>query len=147
MSTHHPILETDTAWSFLAAVSNLVVEEELNFEYRVKDVTFVAPERVGRRRKRLLGNVPKFYELKRRKPLGFLFRRFFEDVDAIAVLRRTGRATEIMERLLETVSDELSVLSLSQLGYAKRRSGARPTIEKGGPLRRECLFLDSRSNK
>lgn len=131
----------------MTAVSNLVVEEELNFEFRVKDVVFVDPKKISRRRKRLLGDVQKFSDLKRRyKLFKYAYSQFFESVDCVAILRRTGKPKELLESLIKSVSDEVAVLSLSQLGYAKRRSSAAPAVRKGGSIQRESLFLDTGSD-
>ena len=136
--------DKDTLWSFIVKVENLELCEAVNFELSIGKVTFVAPSRLPSRRKRLLGDVPRISEL-RSSNLKPWFAHFFDDADAFAVIRWKGKAAAIQNELERKVSDGLAILSLSQLGFSKRRIGARPSIDRTGGARREALFLDCRS--
>jgi hypothetical protein len=69
---------------------------------------------------------------------------FFADRATFAVIRCTGKPDELEAPVLKRIRDELAILALSQLGYARRRWIAVPSIAGERPvLRRSYLAIDS----
>ncbi len=106
------------SWTFIVPVGELYLTQAVGNEFRVDRVTLVHKDKLPRIRRRL-GLAATVSELKRRRRW---YRRFFEDKDAwaFAVVRQSGASEEVAQRSLMVVREELSILSLSQLGYHAR---------------------------
>jgi hypothetical protein len=105
------------SWTFLFPVGELYLTEAVGREFRVDRVTFVHRDKLPRVRKRL-GLGATVSEVKK------ILRGwdFFESAEAFAVVRQSGDQEEVERRCLEMVREELSILSLSRLGYARRKN-------------------------
>ena len=125
-------------WVFVVPVSGVILTEAVRHEFLIKRVLLVAQKKLPRIRRRL-GIPQRISELKRR------FRDdFFDSAQTFAVLRYSGRPSELRGECLRTVRDELAILAVSQLGYGRRRLGSCPAI-KGEPTagRIEHLLIDA----
>lgn len=121
------IEEQEGTWLFVAPINSLILTRYVNFEYRVNRVTFVDAAKLALRRKRL-GFPVSIGDFKKRFPQ--VLDRFFTGYKTYAVLRQTGQGEEVKEKVLKIVREELSILSLSQLGFGRRRNNACPSIAK-----------------
>jgi hypothetical protein len=128
MTTIQQILNADGTWLFLAPIRNLHIGKAVDFEFTVNRVTFIDASRLAKRRKRYGFNRP-ISEIKKRYK-GILD-RFFEGEKTFATLRLTGNGKDLKQRFINQINDELSIISLSQLGYSRRRHNASPALSKG----------------
>lgn len=111
-------MRSDT-WVFIFPVGELYLMDAVNREFRVDRITLVHKDKLPRIRRRL-GLRTTVSEIKKSRRL---YRRFFEDKDAwaFAVVEESGSREEVKQRSLETIREELSILSVSQLGYHSRK--------------------------
>jgi hypothetical protein len=73
-----------------------------------------------------------------------LLEQFFDRATTFATLRETGKLAEFEEPVLDRIREAISLLTLSQLGYAKRRRIAAPAISEENPVgKRSYLVLSS----
>lgn len=124
------VRERETSWVFLAPVTNLRLTEEVDYELQANSVTLVDADHLPYRRKRL-GFPERISEIRERCE-GF-YEHFFEGVDTFAVVRKYGHHEEIEEEVLQQIRDALSIVSLSLLGFASRRSPSRPALAEERP--------------
>jgi len=82
------VREERGTWVFLIPVSNLNLTEATNFEFRIDRVTFVAGEKLARRRKRF-GLPNRISELREQRKRS---RERIFDSPCFATLRREGPA-------------------------------------------------------
>lgn len=130
------------SWLFVVPIANLRLADAVDYEFVIDRVRLVAGERLPYRRRRL--GFPARISRLRELPGGFIA-RVVDSADTFAVLRRTGRPRELDEAALRLIREELAILTLSQLGYAKRHQLRPPSVsdeEPGG--RRSYLILNSR---
>lgn len=116
-------------WVFIVPVSNLVLTKDTDYEFKVDRITFVDSSKLPRIRKRL-GFPFTISEFKKRWP--DVLDRFFGHSRTFATMRLTGIGSEIEEVFLSHVRDELSLLTLSQLGYSRRKHQATPCVSEEG---------------
>jgi len=124
-------------WVFLTPIGNVVLTGSVSNEFEVDRVLFVDREKLPRIRKRL-GLIDRISEVKKTTKAGF-----FDRADTYAVVKAKGKPAELETQCFRQVRDALSILALSQLGYAKRR-----IVGRIGPFgehditRVEDLFLN-----
>jgi hypothetical protein len=121
------IPEQKGTWVFIAPISYLELTKETNYELRVDRVTFVDLSKIPRIRKRL-GFPVTIKEFKNRWP--DVIERFFSESKTYATMRLTGVGEEQQEVFLNRVREELSLLTLSQLGYSRRTSQSTPCLSQ-----------------
>lgn len=136
------IKETNGSWIFIVPVSNLILSKEIGQEYRIRDVTFISAEKLPYVRKKLGFPSPISKIMKGHK--GHL-NNFFSENKTFAIVRITGRPIDFEFAALKKIREELEILSLSQLGYAKRRINFFPTISHEMVARRRS-YLSLESN-
>lgn len=122
------ITKRHTTWLFVAPIAKLLLTRDVNSEFRVEHVTFVAASRLPNRRKRF--GIPDTISDLREQKHG-IFERFFTQGDTLATLRRTGVGNTCEKEFLRLVQNELAILASSQLCYGSRRQSACPTIFYG----------------
>jgi hypothetical protein len=125
-------------WVFVVPISKLKLTETVDFEFRIDRVTFVASDRLARRRKRF-GLPHRISEL-REKRKGML-EKFFDWAPCFATIRRKGKLSDFEDAVLELIREELSILALSQLGYCKRGDISCPSISEENPIRSRSLYV------
>lgn len=139
------IFARKTTWLFVAPITDLVVTKEVGFEHRVDGATFVDASHVVGRRKRL--GFPKPISEIASGAGAEVIRDALRETDTVVVLRRhTGKGTETRPRFIRNASDELAILTLSQLAYARRLNAAAPTLGKKSTELRSDLMLDTKGN-
>ncbi len=144
MTSVHEIQLENGTWLFLAPVSGLELSEYVNYEYKLDKVTFISSARLAQRRKRL-GFSQKISELKNRA--GGLIKDFFSEEKTYATLRLQGTGEELKEQFLKIVREELAILSLSQLGYSRRRYNSSLAMSREySPSKIRCLLLNTDNN-
>ena len=97
-------------WTFMVPMGNVVLHEDVGQEFKVDRVTFVQRDRLPpevNKPSRLLDS--------------------FKLADTFAVVREPGTKDKVERRCLQLVREESSLLTLSQLGFAKRRQ-MRPIV-------------------
>lgn len=115
--------ERHGAWIFITPIGNLALTEAVNREFQIKRVLFVDKNKLPRIRKRLGLNKP-VSELKK----SVQYADFFDLAETFAVVYHNGKAGEARGECFRLVREELSILSLSQLGYSKRRHLGHPSL-------------------
>jgi hypothetical protein len=127
VGTAKKIQEDSGTWVFIAPVSHLVLTDETNLELKVDRVTFVDVSKVPKVRKRL-GFPVTIKEFKKRWP--DVLEKFFAESTTYATMRLSGYREEQEEVFLNRVREELSLLTLSQLGYSRRTSQSSPCLSQ-----------------
>jgi hypothetical protein len=130
------VANSDRRWALIVPVHGLYLTEIVNREFRVDRVLFVHRDKLPYVRKRL-GFGIRVSELKKETPAG---NEFFEIQPAYAVVRGTGTQEEVEQQLLELVREELSLLTLSQLGYSSRRQMG-PIVPAVGARRAGMIYM------
>ncbi len=139
MTTVKKIESTNGTWLFLAPIRNLLISNAADFEFRVNKVTFFDASRLAQRRKRY-GFTRPISKIK--KTYKGIIDSFFNEEKTFATLRLTGEGKKLKKEFIDQINDELSIISLSQLGYSRRRHNSSPTIsqEKIIGHRRSLMF-------
>lgn len=120
------IVDEKGQWVFVIAVSGLSISKEIGEELTINKITFVSKDKLKRIRKRL--NFPwTIKELKER----FKDPTLLEESEVYAIGSFGGVGTEKEQEFLKFVKEELAILSLSQLGYGRRRSNAALHVSNG----------------
>jgi hypothetical protein len=119
---HHSLMNQDGSWCFIVPVSGVILTNDVKKEFQIQRVLLVEGEKIPKVRKRL-GLPRKISELHPR------YKDFFDGSKVFAVIRHTGKLDETKRICRKLISEELAILSASQLGYMKRRFGSRPAIQ------------------
>jgi hypothetical protein len=137
--TNHSIDTRDErgTWVFLIPISNLKLTEATNFEFRIDRVTFVATDKLPRRRKRF-GLPHRISELRHRDKGR---RESLFDSPCFATLRQKGRLKDFEREIFDLIREELAILALSQLGYARRRNVYSPSISNENPMSSRSYYV------
>ncbi|MBN2375440.1 MAG: hypothetical protein JXD22_03505 [Sedimentisphaerales bacterium] len=91
-------------------------------------MTFISVDKLSRVRKRF-GIRKRLSVLKSKAP----FKSFFSRSNlTVAIVRYGGKPSEVTTKAIRLVIEELEILSVSQLGYSKRRFNSHPSIYMGG---------------
>ena len=145
MNTIKQIEDSSGNWVFIMPVQGLRLNDAVNFEFKVHRVTFIDSKRITGRRKRL--GIPHTISSLKRMYRG-LIDSFFYDHKTFATLRLTGKGKELTKRFVDLVRDELDILSLSQLGFSRRRYNSSPSIYYTGvPERISSLMFNLSTNQ
>lgn len=107
------------SWLLVAPVSGLTLTRDIGEEISIDKITFVSKKRLPHVRKRL-GFPMTIGELRKKK----WTYNFFDGADVYAVANMGGVGCEKEVEFLEAARKELAILSLSQLGYGRRRLNA-----------------------
>lgn len=102
-------------WVFLAPVVSLQLTNDVHREFTVDRVTFIHGEKLPRVRRR-------FGIKKKLSQFDEYIKRYFAH-NALAVLRTNASTKEMHRKCRQIVADEAAILSLSYLGYDKRKYG------------------------
>jgi hypothetical protein len=129
------VADSDRRWALIVPVDRLYLTEVVNREFRVDRVLFVHRDKLPYVRKRL-GFGLRVSELKKETPVG---KEFFERSPAYAVVRGTGVQEEVEQQCLELVREELSLLTLSQLGSTRSMVG--PIVPAGEASRASVNYM------
>jgi len=114
-------------WLFVAPVSGLILSPGINREILINKITFVNRSKMARIRKRL-GFQLTVGDLKKKKEI--IFDTFFNEAKSFAVCQLGGSGVEKEKEFLKIARDEINILSLSQLGYGRRRLNASLSLSK-----------------
>lgn len=132
------------SWTVLAPITNLELGKAVDFELNINQVTFVAAEKLPRRRRRF-GISERLSEIRAHKCPAF--GRFLGLSPTFAVIRFKGRITHRDREAVSVLRDELAILASSQLGYAKRTQAAAPAIWGERPTTRQSLLWLGKSKQ
>ena len=125
MNTIQKIEDGKGTWLFLMPVQGLRIREAVNFEYSVDRVTFIDANKLTKRRKRL-GFPSTIFDIKTQYQ--GLVDDFFVKNGTFATLRLSGKGKDLKKQFLNIVREELEILSISQLGYSRRKHNSRPSV-------------------
>lgn len=106
-------------WLFVVPVTGLVLTDDVNREITINKVTFVCKSKLPNIRKRL-GFPLTIAELKKKRWAG----NFFDSSDVYGICKIGGVGSGAEKEFFVILRNELSVLSLSQLGFGRRHNNA-----------------------
>jgi hypothetical protein len=124
MSNSGSVPTTYGKWAFIVPISGLVLTKAVQYEYTIGRVTFVDKNKLPRIRRRFRLQETLSATKERFAPI----LEVVDSASTYAVLLHTGAPKEIATTCLRIVNEALSLLSVSQLGYARRRFGCHPVI-------------------
>ena len=115
-------------WVMCVPISNLSIEKDgLAQEHQVDRVTFIGAAKLPYKRKKL--GIPMRISTIQNK-----YKTIVDDMlktnNTYAIIRFNGCIEDEETKILARIREELSILSLSQIGYAKRRSNFAPSIAR-----------------
>jgi hypothetical protein len=117
MATGAEVRDTEGRWVFIAPVDNLYLRESVKREIRIDRVLFVSAKKLAHIRSRL--HIP-FPVSKWRH----VCQEDFKSAPSLAIIHHTGKPNELSGECLGMVREESLILTVSQLGYARRSSVA-----------------------
>lgn len=132
-----------TEWIFVVPVSGLALTNAVQREITVGRVTFVHAQKLRRTWRRF--GFPKPLSHIRRAHRGVLD-RVFREQPTLAILRHTCTPREGTASCLRMIREALAILAVSQLGYAKRRFIAAPSIAGEAPRKWHSYLLIDTGN-
>jgi len=133
---------TSGQWVYIVPVSGLALTDDINNEFVVNKVTFIAVKKLIRVRKRF-GIRKRISELASNK----VFNLFFNQLGpTVAIVRHGGKPSEITTKVTRLVMEELEILATSQLGYSKRRFNSFPSVRDGHVSSMKYLCLNENNN-
>jgi len=137
------INEKNDNWTILVPISNLELTKKIKNEIKIDKVTFIASKKIPYINKKLGSNIKLKDVLKK---LFKLQRDEISKYKTFAILRLAGTPSDIKERSLSIIRDELAILSVSQLGYSNRNNKKSPSISKESPNASSSSFMLSDDN-
>jgi len=136
------VQDTSGQWVYIVPVSGLALTDDINNEFVVNKVTFIAVKKLIRVRKRF-GIKKRISELASNKVLDLFFNQLGPTV---AIVRHGGKPSEITTKVTRLVIEELEILATSQLGYSKRRFNSFPSVRDGHVSSMKYLCLNENNN-
>ncbi len=109
-------------WVVIAPITGIKLTSATNNELRIKNVLIVSKSKLPRIRKRI--GLPT-----RISNIGVNYKIIFESAESCAITWYSGTPDQVRIKCRKTIRDTLSILSVSQLGYSKRRYGSCPSIK------------------
>lgn len=116
-------------WLFIVPIEGLEISKELGHEITINKVTFVCKSKLPYIRKRL-GFPDRISTLVKNR----LYSSFFKHPKYFAVCSLSGEGKDKEDEFIHLVREELDLLSLSQLGYGRRRHNACLSLAKSKPI-------------
>ncbi len=136
------IQDTQGSWVNIVPVMGVNLTKAVNNEITINRVTFIAIDKLSRVRKRF-GIRIKISELKS-KPI---YDTFFSSLGrTVAIVRFNGKPSEITTKSIRLIIEELEILSVSQLGYSKRRFNSHPSIYSGAVSNLSYLCMNTKND-
>jgi len=118
------VQDTKGSWVYIIPVMGLILTDAVSNELTINRVTLISIEKLSKVRKRF-GIRKRISELKSNN----IYKDFFSgNINTVAIIRMGGKPSEITNNVIRIVDEELHILSVSQLGYSKRRFNSHPTI-------------------
>lgn len=136
------VQDTSGQWVYIVPVSGLVLTDDINNEFVINKVTFIAVKKLIRVRKRF-GIRKRISELASNKVLDLFFNQLGPTV---AIVRHGGKPSEIKTKVTRLVIEELEILAASQLGYSKRRFNSFPSVRDSHVPSMKYLCLNENNN-
>ena len=136
------VQDTSGQWVYIVPVSGLALTDDINNEFVINKVTFIAVKKLIRVRKRF-GIRKRISELASNKALDLFFNQLGPTV---AIVRHGGKPSEITTKVTRLVIEELEILATSQLGYSKRRFNSFPSVRDGHVSSMKYLCLNENNN-
>lgn len=116
------VKQTKGLWLFMAPVKGFIIDDSMNGELTLSQITFVNAKKLPSARKKL-GFTCRISELKNITGLGFP--AFLTESNVFAVHKLGGKGSLQEEVFLNLVREELCFLALSQLAYSRRASNSQ----------------------
>lgn len=123
-TTFNDRINASGKWVYIAPVSGVVLTNSVNNEFQIKRSLLVSRDKLPYIRRRL-GIQNRISEYAKEE----LYRDFFSLGKTFAVTWLSGTPEIVRKECRRIINDELSILSLSQLGFSKRRYGAYPVLQ------------------
>lgn len=109
------VQDTEGKWVFIAPVANLYLRETVKREIRVDRVLFLGAKKLPHIRSRL--HIP--YPVSKWR---HVCQENFKSAPSLAIIHHTGKPNDLSDECLRMVREESLILTVSQLGYARRSS-------------------------
>jgi hypothetical protein len=129
-------------WTFIAPIDNLVLSDIHVHQFKIGRVLFASKESLPFIRKKIGLPVP-ISQLKYKDKVAPDFLRMAE---AYAIVRGSGEPSKMRRETFIEVQHALSILSLSLLGYSKRRFHSIPTLMGFADFGRFNYMIINRAN-
>jgi hypothetical protein len=113
MSSVAEVRDTEGKWVFIAPVANLYLREAVKREIRIDRVLFVNAKKLPHMRSRL--HIP--YPMSKWR---HVCQEDFRKAPSLAIIHHTGKPNDLSDECLRMVREESLILTVSQLGYARR---------------------------
>lgn len=136
------VQDSSGQWVYIIPVSGLALTDDINNEFVINKVTFIAVKKLIRVRKRF-GIRKRISELASNKNLDLFFNQL---VPTVAIVRHDGKPSEIATKVIRLVVEELEILATSQLGYSKRRFNSFPSVRDCRVSSVKYLCLNENNN-
>ena len=137
-----PVKDTSGQWLYIIPVSGLALTDDINNEFVINRVTFIAVKKLIRVRKRF-GIRKRISELRSNRAFDLFFNQLGPTV---AIVRHGGKPSEITTKVTRLVIEELEILATSQLGYSKRRFNSFPSVRDVRVSSMKYLCLNENNN-
>ena len=136
------IQDSKGSWVYIVPVLGINLTNAVKNEITINRVTFISTEKLSRVRKRF-GIRKKISELQSTP----MRKSFFSNLGkVVAIVRYSGKPSEISTLAIQLVVEELEILSLSQLGYSNRRFNAHPSIYTGVVAKFSYLCMNTQDD-
>ena len=138
----HKVQDTEGSWVYIIPVVGLVLTNSVKNELVINRVSLISIGKLSKVRKKF-GIREKISELKKKE----IFKKIFADNSAtVAILRMSGKPSEITTNVIRLIVEELNILSVSQLGFSKRRFNSHPTIYSGSITSYTSLCMNTKDD-
>ncbi len=120
----HKTKDFTGSWIYIVPTIGLILTDAVKNEITINRVTFISVEKLPRVLKRF-GIQKRMSELKSTPE----YKSFFSELEVtVALVRFSGKQSEVTTKALRLIVEELEILSVSQLGYSRRRFNSYPSI-------------------
>ena len=131
-------------WLLFVPVNNVLLGSGKYAEFQIHRVLLCGSAKISRIRNRI-GLPFRLSELSKKH--GDIQANFFGKHQTFALMRLTGISDETKKQFLKTLREELAILSLSQLGFGRRRYNAAPSVAIESPGGPTLYFMVNTGNK
>lgn len=130
------------SWVYIVPVMGLNLTDAVKNEITINRVTFISTKKLPRVRKKF-GIRKKISDIKSTP----MYKSFFSHLGrTVAIVRFSGKPSDITIKAIRLIVEELEILSISQLGYSTRRFNSHPTIYTGNITNLNYLCLNTKND-
>ncbi|MEQ8562564.1 MAG: HEPN domain-containing protein [Cytophagales bacterium] len=134
-------------WIFIVPVTGVSIKKSVGGEIKINRVIFVSGNKLSRIRKRLKIPVPISEIINKDKFSKGIIKKFFDDSETFAILRFNGIPSDEIRKCNKIIETELNILSLSQLGFGKRKYNSKLSIGLKDSNRVSSITINKKYNE